>query len=512
MSEDIEKPSTATPSSTGRKSNSTKITGSGTILPVVEPLDLGYLCLIMQAAKKNPFIAKNGTPRYQREVTRWIRAQCELMSYQFLYCGEVGYNMTKSPPVPIMSSEQKWRPSTFPLSKYQMIYRNYRNLNTFGDPIGGYKFEFKSFTLIEPLVSKTELENTYRLQRSKNNTLSGSYRALPTNIATKYFPNGRGMLRIPDVIRRKDPSMLYKSGFATSNIETVIEIKFPGDRLSFEQHRDYLIIANNDDNNLRLMTLDRCEWRRRGGKEQEEMLAKAKADPMFSSVGESALHHPPPNYKSIEAQIHADYLAIQSQAKKWIEEMESSLRYQMVAIDSTNEDNLRQGWKNYIEYSDMVLNAPIALTGLVAAGTAATVALGTEVAVTSTTVITRAGAPVLRLSPITKVTITGIAANAVSFELAAKENMNSYYFLDKMGQITLINKDSINHDEMKNKDDRLVEIDYRGKEGNILYKRALDPDANEVSYYDERRKKIHYYPERYEYYYYFEPGEEPKVD
>ena len=56
----------ATPSSIGSRSASTRYDSSGTVLPLVNPLDIVYLCHKMEAAKKSPYMAKNGTPRYQR--------------------------------------------------------------------------------------------------------------------------------------------------------------------------------------------------------------------------------------------------------------------------------------------------------------------------------------------------------------------------------------------------------------------------------------------------------------
>jgi len=91
MSTDSDKP-IAKPSSAGSKSISTKYDASGTMLPVVHPVDIVYLCHKMEAAQKNPFIAKDGYPRYQRQVTKWIRQDAVNFGYQFPYCGEVGYN------------------------------------------------------------------------------------------------------------------------------------------------------------------------------------------------------------------------------------------------------------------------------------------------------------------------------------------------------------------------------------------------------------------------------------
>jgi len=104
----------------GSARGSTKPDASGQVLPVTNPLDLWYLCEKARYASANPYRRANDeAPMYQRTVALMIRADNELFEYRWPYCAEVGYDMTRTPPAPIMSKRQPHRPSSFPLSQYK---------------------------------------------------------------------------------------------------------------------------------------------------------------------------------------------------------------------------------------------------------------------------------------------------------------------------------------------------------------------------------------------------------
>ncbi|WP_392552301.1 VRR-NUC domain-containing protein [Orbus wheelerorum] len=508
---------TAKPSSAGSKSISTSYDASGTMLPVVHPVDIVYLCHKMEAAKNNPYIAKNMTPRYQRQVTKWIRQDAVNFGYQFPYCGEVGYNMTTIPPTALTSQNESHRPSNFPLSQYRMIYREYRESNLYGDPTGSYLLDFRGVDVANPMVSKTELENTLSLQRSGDNDIVDAYRTINPEVASKLFSNGRGMIRIPDVIKKKDHQLLGKEGYNPSNIDTVIELKFPGDSLSEEQRRDYFKIASNNRDKFRLMTLDQCQYRRRGGKEEEAMLANAKADPLYQTVGAAALANPA-QVRLIEQQMQQEYDAISRHVIKWVKQQEAEYsRPQMFAQDNTNQQALQQAWQRYEQWHEMVLNAPLAAVGIgIIAGMAAApiAASSTETATVAT--VSRSGAQIIKFTPITKATIA--ASTAAALPLAAQEQSNAYV-LESNNQLAYYNQFT-EQERLKYQDDRLIEIDYRYRQRTEQIKPiiTLDDDSARVRQYrdqyriDERGKKVHLYPYRQQFYYYFSPGDEPTTD
>ena len=101
------------------------------------------------------------------------------------YKGEVGYNMRTNPPTPLMSAEDPRRPSAFPLGA--AIRDGVLNLR------------------------KSEIEASQK-----------------------------GLLRIPDVVIVKDIGNPLP---VQANIERVVEIKFPGDKLSQDQKEAYELIA-----------------------------------------------------------------------------------------------------------------------------------------------------------------------------------------------------------------------------------------------------------------------------
>ncbi|AJA44858.1 hypothetical protein FPB0191_01032 [Frischella perrara] len=510
---------TAKPTSVGRSTATTRrdASASGTVLPVVHPVDIFYLCLKMQAAKNSPYICKtNNTPRYQRQVTMWIRQDAASFGYQFPYCGEVGYKMTTIPPTPLMSNSEPFRPSYWPVSKYQMIYREYREANIYGDPTGGYRFDFGGVNVVDSMVNKTTLENELSLKRSRDNDIEKAYRTLNAKVANERFPNGRGMIRIPDVIKKKDHTLTGEKGYHPDNIDTVIEIKFLGDTLSTYQAQDYLKIAGDDPDKLRLMTLKQCEFRNRKDKE-EEMLAKAKADPLYQTVGETAMA----NTKlalSIEQRMQLEYDAIYKHIIKWVKQQEIEYsRPQLVAIDDYNEKNYLKAWQRYEQRHEMIVNYPLAAVGVASmSAMAGAFVAGTSVTEIATTTVVRSGAKVIKFTPITKATVATVGS--ASLPLAAKQKTTNNYVLERNGQLTYYPEFN-EQEKLKYKDDRLIEIDYRYHQNSDFDKinktigyidDSAEAKQNKDKFrLDKNNYKIHYYPYRQQFYYYFTPGDEP---
>ena len=512
---------TAKPTSAGSVTATTRNDASelGTVLPVVHLVDIFYLCNKMRAAKNSPYICKtNNTPRYQRQVTMWIRQDAASFGYQFPYCGEVGYNMTTEPPTPLMSKSEPSRPSYWPVSKYQMIYREYREANIYGDPTGGYRFDFGGVNVVDSMVNKTTLENELSLKRSRDNDIEKAYRTINPKVANERFPNGRGMIRIPDVIKKKDHTLTGEKGYHPDNIDTVIEIKFPGDTLSTYQAQDYLKIAGDDPDKLRLMTLKQCEFRNRKDKE-EEMLAKAKADPLYQTVGETAMA----NTKlalSIEQRMQLEYDAIYKHIIKWVKQQEIEYsRPQLVAIVDVNQKMYEEAWRRYQERAEMVMAGPLAAVGVASAGAVGgALAVGTSAAeIATTATVVRNGTTVVEFIPLTKAAIATVGA--ASLPIAAKQITTNNYVFERNGQLTYYPEFN-EQEKLKYQDDRLIEIDYRYQQNSRFDKKGIniinivdDSDVTKENRdrirIDEYHREIHYYPYRQQFYYYFTPGDEP---
>lgn len=230
------KPRTASRAPDGKTRSVTKPHNSGMVLPVTDPLDLWYLCEKASYAKAIPYKrAKDGYPMYQRTVSQLVRCDNEAFRYHFPYCGEVGFDMSKSPPQPIMSKREPHRPSNFPLSQYQQLrHRHFEQLT--------------SMRIETDLLSKTDLEEI----------LSPTSLTSDGALGIDRQKNPRGLLRIPDVLRLRAFGNPSKSQYSQSNLTSVIEMKFPGDRLARDQQIAYEDIAG-DYQKLRLLETKNCD-------------------------------------------------------------------------------------------------------------------------------------------------------------------------------------------------------------------------------------------------------------
>lgn len=245
----------------GKLRSVTKPKANGVVLPVMDPLDLWYLCEKASYAKATPYKrAKDGYPMYQRTVSQLVRRDNEAFKYHFPYCGEVGFDMSKSPPQPIMSKREPHRPSNFPLSQYQQL----RNRHF---------AQLASMRVETDLLSKTDLEQML----SPTPSITGGVLWIDGQ------KNPRGLLRIPDVLRLRAFGNPGKPQYSQENLVSVIEMKFPGDSLSPVQKLAYQRIAG-DTKKLRLLETNNCnsndkqKWR--------EWVRSSESEPVYKPVGQ----------------------------------------------------------------------------------------------------------------------------------------------------------------------------------------------------------------------------------
>lgn len=180
-----------------------------------DPMDKGYLCQkVCACSQRTAIISKSGAFLKQRCATARIWADEEINQLVWRYKAEVGFNMATNPPSPLMSKEQPNRPSRFPLGR------------AMGDGL---------------------LKRTLEGQPQK------------------------GLLRIPDCIilkvtgaelaaMRASRNIVWKRLIPVqANIETVVEMKFAGDKLTDRQRRAYIRIAGPD--KFRLLEANSCDCR-----------------------------------------------------------------------------------------------------------------------------------------------------------------------------------------------------------------------------------------------------------
>ncbi|PJI54307.1 hypothetical protein CTI14_16950, partial [Methylobacterium radiotolerans] len=189
------------------------------------------------------------------------RADNELFEYRWPYCAEVGYDMTKTPPSPIMSKKQPHRPSSFPLSQYKRISSR----------------QFPQYSSVEvevDLLGLDELEEMVPMP-------------LPSNIEEGIWQDVQrgepGQFRIPDVVRVIDHTIGGKSQYSSPNLAGVIEMKFGGDTLSKEQKKAYERIAG-DNSKFRLLHTDRCD--RADRRQRREWMTAAQHEPVYKPVSQ----------------------------------------------------------------------------------------------------------------------------------------------------------------------------------------------------------------------------------
>ena len=369
------KPRTASRAPDGKTRSVTKPSSSGMVLPVTDPLDLWYLCEKASYAKATPYKrAKDGYPMYQRTVSQLVRCDNEAFKYHFPYCGEVGFDMSKSPPQPIMSKREPHRPSSFPLSQYQQLRNRHFE-------------QLASMRVETDLLSKTDLEQLL------SPTPSTSDGALWID-GQKKPP---GLLRIPDVLRLRSFGNPGMSQYSQGNLASVIEMKFPGDRLTRDQQTAYADIAGGYQK-LRLLETRNCDssdkqkWR--------EWVRSSASEPVYRPVAQVtslASRAAAARHKLLVGRIDAEHTA----ARLRLENQFIALGTPVMTA-APDERAIQAENRRAVAGIEITLAAPFVAIG--AAMTSVAVAPATA-AVEATALVANAGGHSIRFKPfITAVT------------------------------------------------------------------------------------------------------------
>ncbi|MDZ7814417.1 MAG: VRR-NUC domain-containing protein [Ideonella sp.] len=170
--------------------------------PDLDPIDKKVLCAAMCQCDKAPNVGKDGKQLKQACVAKTLKEVDKHLDYESPYKQEINYDMTKSPPAPIMDKDNPtkghdWLPGW--IGKY------------FG----------KDEETGEQII--------------------------------KHTPN-TGQIRRPDVVIVKDPTKPPTQ----DNIKQIVEMKFPPDSLSEEQAAAYKKIAG-DPSKLQTLKPDDCD-------------------------------------------------------------------------------------------------------------------------------------------------------------------------------------------------------------------------------------------------------------
>jgi hypothetical protein len=152
----------------------------------LEPVDKKVLCSALCHCDKMPDVGKDGKQLKQGCVSGRLQALDQLLDHRSPYKQEINYDMTQSPPAPIMDSG--------------VLTKGHRYLPGWIRKYWGTAPEH-----------------------------------------SPVFKAGKGMIRRPDVVIVKDPAKPPTQ----ENIKQIVEMKFPPDALSERQEADYQKIAGD---------------------------------------------------------------------------------------------------------------------------------------------------------------------------------------------------------------------------------------------------------------------------
>ena len=157
--------------------------------PDIEPLDQKVLCSAMCRCDKAPNVGKDGKQLKQACVAKTMKEVDKLLEHRSPYKQEINYDMTQSPPAPIMD----------------------KDVPTKGhDWLPGW---------IDKYFGKNEQTGEQDIKHTA----------------------GTGQIRRPDVVIVKDPTKPPTQ----DNIKQIVEMKFPPDSLSPPQEEAYQKIAGD---------------------------------------------------------------------------------------------------------------------------------------------------------------------------------------------------------------------------------------------------------------------------
>ena len=391
---------TATPSNPA-KTTQTKPEATGEVLEVSDPLDLWYLCEKIRYALKYPLIRSDGQPMYQRVVTKSVRRDCQHFDYHFPYIGEVGFDMTHSPPAPIMSKKETHRPSEFPLSAYSAIYQRTLAERVLAENPG----------VSHAMLTKTDLEAIDAEEAAGKVVTKGRRQ--------------RGLFRIPDVLRVKDFSLGGVAQYSQPNLRFVIEIKFDNDRFQPEQQKDYIKIA--PEGALRLLTAERCRCQkpRRRPKAHEVRAAAVAREPNYLPAGakvERALQRQHTLAYVPEYQLLLDDLAreLEEVRRRLLPAPASAAGHEVRAAPGLEEEARQRRQAEHDRAGiELILGGPLVVGGTAGAGFVAVEMLG-SVAAIGVAASLRSGAKIIPFPQVLRPLATGAAAAVASQRLAAE--------------------------------------------------------------------------------------------
>lgn len=381
-------PRTASRAPDGKLRSVTKPSTNGLVLAVEDPLDLWYLCEKASFAKATPYLrAKDGQPMYQRAVSRLVRCDNEAFKYHFPYCGEVGFDMSQSPPEPVMSLKEPHRPSNFPLSKYQQLRNSYFN-------------QLASMRVEVDLLSKTDLE---QMLSPKPKTNAGV-------LWIDGQKNPRGLLRIPDVLRLRAFGNPGKQQYSQGNLVSVIEMKFPGDSLSPVQKLAYQRIAGHS-TKLRLLETKNCDSSDK--QKRRDWVRASESEPVYKPVGQvmslasraSAARH-----KLLIGHIDAEHAAARLKLET---QFLATGNHGMVATRDAREIQAQN--RQAVAGIEIALAAPFVAIGAAMVGIAAAPAAATAKA---SAMVANAGGHSIRFKPFISATKEALAGGALGTGVA----------------------------------------------------------------------------------------------
>jgi len=166
--------------------------------PEIDPGDKKVLCSALSQCDKTPNVGKDGKQLKQACVAERMKALDKLLEHRSPYKQEINYDMTKTPPAPIMDSG----------------------------------VETKGHQWIPGWINK---------RYGKDPAYPPKYTA------------GKGLIRRPDVVIVKDPAKPPTQ----DNIKQIVEMKFPPDTLLKPQKEAYETIAG-DENKLKKLEPGDC--------------------------------------------------------------------------------------------------------------------------------------------------------------------------------------------------------------------------------------------------------------
>ena len=329
---------------------------------------------------------------YQRTVALMIRADNELFEYRWPYCAEVGYDMTKTPPAPIMSKKHPHRPSSFPLSQYKRISSR----------------QFPQYSSVEVVVDLLGLDELEQMMPVP----------VPPDAENGIWQDiqvvRKSPMRIPDVVRVINHTIGGARQYSQPNLAGVIEMKFGGDSLTKEQKFAYEYIAGHSEK-FRLLHTDQCN--RADRIQRREWMAAAQNEPVYKPVAQVMslpLRGSADPHGLVVGMIDAEHLA----ARRVLEIKPQTFTGPVISAspDKYEADAQAARVRAQIELS---LSSPFLFVGATGIGAGMSAVAGSNAALSGSTLTARAGPRIVHFGRL--ITWGGIstAGTAVAYAKAA---------------------------------------------------------------------------------------------